>query len=324
MEYGKKFQKSPVNQDITQTTTSVSLNLKLVRTFIITLQSDLSSITVSNIIKGADYDFVFIQDATGGRTVTFPSELQFVGDLDLSPDAVTVYSGKAYSTSSVKDRAGGVSKATQSEAETGTEDVKYLTSNKGYLGWLSWVVNKTVSALNTTSKNIVGSINELEELESRYSNDGTPYANIAAANAAILEADRTIGLTVNIANVEYWWKDVLTDVGLVVKQSALIDGSNPTLQDSYIPALATSSDNQAATVQGITGIPVGDVSMLVNQDIHIPSNGDKTGNLYWSIDGGATALAFGSIVQGALPYWNGSIAGFELETSDNITYIYDV
>lgn len=109
MEYGKKFQKSPVNQDITQTTTSVSLNLKLVRTFIITLQSNLSSITVSNIIKGADYDFVFIQDATGGRTVTFPSELQFVGNLDLSPDAVTVYSGKAYSTSSVKGGAGGVS-----------------------------------------------------------------------------------------------------------------------------------------------------------------------------------------------------------------------
>lgn len=52
-------------------------------------------------------------------------------------------------------------KASQEEAQTASDDNKYLTANKGYLGWLSWIANKTVSALNTTSKNIVGAINEL-------------------------------------------------------------------------------------------------------------------------------------------------------------------
>lgn len=74
----------------------------------------------------------------------------------------------------------------------------------------------------------------IEDLnEVRYSNNGTPYTSVASANAAILEADRTIGLTVNIANVEYWWKDVLTDVGLILKSDST--GGGHVIQDEGTP-----------------------------------------------------------------------------------------
>lgn len=102
MEKGREFQNIATVSEITQTTTSLTIDLTLIRKFIITLQSNLSSITVNNIQKGERYDFVFIQDATGGRTVTFPTELQFHGSINTTADSVTVYSGTSYSTSYIK------------------------------------------------------------------------------------------------------------------------------------------------------------------------------------------------------------------------------
>jgi hypothetical protein len=59
---------------------------------------------------------------------------------------------------------GGTSltKSTTVQAQVATDDATYMTPLKSYEGWFSWIVNKTVSALNTTVKNIVGAINELK------------------------------------------------------------------------------------------------------------------------------------------------------------------
>ena len=58
-----------------------------------------------------------------------------------------------------------------------------------------------------------------------------PYADVAAANAAIVEGLRVQGRTVGILSagtvVEYWWKDGVTDVHLVEKSS----GSALTVRD---------------------------------------------------------------------------------------------
>jgi hypothetical protein len=59
---------------------------------------------------------------------------------------------------------GGTSltKSTTVQAQVATDDATYMTPLTSYEGWFTWIVNKTVSALNTTVKNIVGAINELK------------------------------------------------------------------------------------------------------------------------------------------------------------------
>lgn len=50
-----------------------------------------------------------------------------------------------------------------------------------------------------------------------YSTGGTPYTSVAQVNAQILGVIRYRGLTVNINNVEYWYKDGIADVNLIIK-----------------------------------------------------------------------------------------------------------
>jgi len=168
MEKIKNIRLSPDAQIVFYTSGTLTLDLKKKTTFIITLNANLSTLVINNPILGKTYDFIFIQDVTGGRTVTFPAELDVSGEINSGSEEVTVLQALCYSSSSLKggtaDGSGTgttILKANETEAVDAIEDTKYLTPNKGYLGWLSWVVSKTVSALNTTSKNIVGAINEL-------------------------------------------------------------------------------------------------------------------------------------------------------------------
>ena len=52
-----------------------------------------------------------------------------------------------------------------------------------------------------------------EPLDNKYG----PHASVAAAKASVLLGERYIGLTVNVSGVEYWWKDGVTDVDLILK-----------------------------------------------------------------------------------------------------------
>lgn len=57
-----------------------------------------------------------------------------------------------------------------------------------------------------------------QSVDDKYLSGGTtPYTSVANANATIPEAIRHIGLTVNVDNVEYWYKDGVTDGDLVLK-----------------------------------------------------------------------------------------------------------
>lgn len=55
--------------------------------------------------------------------------------------------------------------------------------------------------------------------DSRYLNNLTPYTGVTQANTLIPSGTRYIGLTVNINNVEYWYKDGISDSDLVIKSS---------------------------------------------------------------------------------------------------------
>jgi hypothetical protein len=50
----------------------------------------------------------------------------------------------------------------------------------------------------------------------------------------------------------------------------------------------------------------------------------KTSACYVSGDGGTTARAMRAIVAGDLLYWVGSVAGFQLATTDVVDFLYPV
>jgi hypothetical protein len=64
------------------------------------------------------------------------------------------------------------------------------------------------------------------------------------------------------------------------------------------------------------------VSVEVNGIEANVGDGAKDEACYFSVDGGATARAMADIEAGDTLYWNGSIAGYELETDDDIDISY--
>jgi len=70
--------------------------------------------------------------------------------------------------------------------------------------------------LNDNLKILVGA-----PLDDKYLNgDNTPYVDVLEVNTTIGIAQRYLGLTVNIANEEYWYKDGVADGQLVQKITA--------------------------------------------------------------------------------------------------------
>ena len=60
-------------------------------------------------------------------------------------------------------------------------------------------------------------VGQQKPIDDKYFNGLSPYTNVAQAKSLILSAVRHRGLTVNVAGVEWWWKDGIADNQLVVK-----------------------------------------------------------------------------------------------------------
>jgi len=109
------------------------------------------------------------------------------------------------------------------------------------------------------------------------------------------------------------------------KVPALI-ASGPTPLNKWMPALVTGADNSLACATAMLGTPPlkSWVSVSVNGVEYRVGNGTKAGvPCYFSGDGGVTARATGTIVAGDFLYWNGSVAGFQLDGSDRIDFEYE-
>ncbi|KKN45016.1 hypothetical protein LCGC14_0687280 [marine sediment metagenome] len=106
----------------------------------------------------------------------------------------------------------------------------------------------------------------------------------------------------------------------------LINKSGGTLiaANYEMPANATTANGQLATNTPMAVTPLEDSQVLIDVNGHGESlgNGVKTTSCYFSRDGGATALLIQDIRLGDLLYWNGSIAGYQLEIDDAITFNY--
>ena len=91
--------------------------------------------------------------------------------------------------------------------------------------------------------------------------------------------------------------------------------------DQFETASATTSNGDSSGVS-ISDTPEGMVQIFVNGMMQ-ELKGDKTGDCYFSADGGSTARTISAIAQNDILYWNGSIASFELANDDKITLVYE-
>ena len=91
--------------------------------------------------------------------------------------------------------------------------------------------------------------------------------------------------------------------------------------DQFETASATTNDGDTTGVT-ITSAPSGMVQVFVN-GVMAHLKGDKTGDCWFSADGGSTAKALNAIAASDTLYWKGSVAGYQLAATDKITLAYE-
>lgn len=99
-----------------------------------------------------------------------------------------------------------------------------------------------------------------------------------------------------------------------------------TKQNKNMPGKVTALDGDLACDTGVAVTPSdhGYIIVSVNGNIVVVGDNDKTKDCYFSGDGGTNARAIQDIVASDKLYWNGSIAGYELDTDDRIDFNYDI
>jgi len=105
-----------------------------------------------------------------------------------------------------------------------------------------------------------------------------------------------------------------------------IDQAVPSISNKEEAVTGTTSGDEARTFITMAATPAADgyVGVSVNGILYIVGDGVKTKDAYFSADGGTTAKAMTAIASGDELIWNGVIAGFNLETTDNIALYYDL
>jgi hypothetical protein len=112
----------------------------------------------------------------------------------------------------------------------------------------------------------------------------------------------------------------------VATSAAGLKAAVPTSDNKIMTASVTTADNQEACSTGITTTPSGDGYVEVNVNGVQVQVGDGTKvavESYFSGDAGVTARAISAIVATDKLYWNGSVAGYELATTDKIDFNYN-
>lgn len=164
---------------------------------------------------------------------------------------------------------------------------------------------------------------------------------VRTGNQLDIELDTTPGLEFDVAGVNGKLRvkvdpnggiqRVAAGIGLKLDGDSLstsasgVKAAVPTASDKY-RAPTAGSGNFQSTGLTISFTPGGDgmVDIRVNGVSYELGQGVKTKDCYFSGDGGATARAIAAIVAGDTLYWNGTIAGFDLDASDRMDFIYNV
>jgi phage-related tail fiber protein len=141
-----------------------------------------------------------------------------------------------------------------------------------------------------------------------------PVGDEGTANAAHRYAQTTVNPTVGSSNI------VWVDIG-----SGAAPGY-PVTSNKNMAASLTSADFQSACATTLVSSPAnhGYIQIYVNGMHEVLGDGVKTKSCYFSADGGTTARTFATIAAGDTLYWVGSVAGYQLATTDIIDFDYTV
>ena len=105
---------------------------------------------------------------------------------------------------------------------------------------------------------------------------------------------------------------------------AVVTQGIPTDSDQDMAPNLTSSDGDSTGLTiSYTPHQDGLVQVYVNGLGVGVGDGTKNASCYFSSDGGSTANTIGNIQAGDTLYWNGSIAGYELDNGDSLDFIYE-
>lgn len=115
-----------------------------------------------------------------------------------------------------------------------------------------------------------------------------------------------------------------TEFDAVVSSSGSGSASYITLSDKNLPALLTVGDGDMGVASGVTSTPVpGYLLVTVNGQEVTVGNGTRIGvDSYFSADGGTTARSLPAVGVGDTFHWTGSIALYQLSTSDRVSFHY--
>lgn len=130
------------------------------------------------------------------------------------------------------------------------------------------------------------------------------------------------------------YKKLITNSPIVLGTTSLVFDDflpatatpNPTVSNKYMTATVTTADGDLACATAMASTPASGsfVKVIVGGDTPELGNAVKTKDCYFSGDSGATARAFNAVIATDRLYWNGSIAGYQLATSDKVSFEYNV
>ena len=127
-------------------------------------------------------------------------------------------------------------------------------------------------------------------------------------------------LSAQLPNIGYWINDIQSRFDAYYRDEEGVD----TNVDQDLTPIVTSG-NGASTGISITYTPWNDSKVMVKINGIGCNLGDgvKTKDCYFSNDNGVTARAMADIEAGDTLYWNGEVAGYELDATDEIDLDYE-
>ena len=139
---------------------------------------------------------------------------------------------------------------------------------------------------------------------------GATQVVAADGRATVLDELKTLAFFYEVGGPDGWYQ-----IGEPFGGLANVDNKG-------MAAEATSADGDEACATGLAATPKGAVCVLLN-GIQIVLGGDLTKSCYFSGDAGATAKPLGTAEVGDKLYWLGSVAGFQLASTDQLDFNYN-
>lgn len=181
--------------------------------------------------------------------------------------------------------------------------------------------------INSIAPNLGGSSYEILPKDSGSSiiSPGDPRDWIFQYNSGILWQQDNVGLDPITAEIYAYTGNTLADSSIGGTELLTID-------DKFLSSLATSTDGDIVSSAGISNTPVDDsyVTVFINGIEYEVGNGISTKDCYFADPisspivprGFSSTHPNGQVQAGDKLYWNGSIAGFELQTGWRISFHY--